>query len=295
MRTGGVAFTGPLIRPALDVGAGFEFRILRGFALGPIVRYSRVFQTESPTYYPEDAQFSSIGIAATLRTDDPAPPAPPDADHDSLPDASDRCPREPVGRQPDPARPGCPLHDTDGDGVFDDVDQCATVPAGAHADPEHTGCPLRDTDADGVFDNVDRCPTAPSGDVADPDRPGCADPDRDSDGLTDHRDACPTVHAGSYPDPQRPGCPSGDRDHDSVIDIHDHCPDQPGAPDPNPLRNGCPGLVQMEQGQIRILRPVFFATSRDTILRRSFPVLTAVANALVAVPSIRRVSIEGHT
>lgn len=292
---GGVAFTGPSIRPALDVGVGFEFRVIRGLALGPIVRYGRVFQTENPTYYPEDAQFWSIGIAVTVRTDDPAPPAPPDADRDGVPDASDLCPREPAGRQIDPARRGCPIHDTDSDGLFDDIDQCATVPAGVHPDPARVGCPLRDTDGDGVFDNVDRCSSVPSGETPDPDRPGCPDPDGDSDGVTDHRDSCPTEAAGESHDPQRPGCPIGDRDHDSVADNQDHCPDQPGAPDPNPLRNGCPGLVQLEHGEIRILHPVFFASRRDTILRRSFPVLSAVANALVAVASIQRVSIEGHT
>jgi len=40
---------------------------------------------------------------------------------------------------------------------------------------------------------------------------------------------------------------------------------------------------------------VFFAFNRDRILPRSRPVLQAVADALAATPSIRRVSIEGHT
>lgn len=80
-----------------------------------------------------------------------------------------------------------------------------------------------------------------------------------------------------------------------MIDPEDHCPDQPGAPNPNPQLNGCPGLVAVEDGRIRLTRPVFFATNRDVILPRSFPVLRAVRDALVASPQISHVSIEGHT
>ena len=78
-------------------------------------------------------------------------------------------------------------------------------------------------------------------------------------------------------------------------DLTDHCPDRPGAPSADPLRNGCPGLVLVDGGQIRINRPVFFAPNRDAVLATSFPVLTAVADALAATPSIRHVSVEGHT
>lgn len=49
--------------------------------------------------------------------------------------------------------------------------------------------------------------------------------------------------------------------------------------------------MRIGQGRIRILRPVFFATNRDTILPRS----AAVAEALRAEPALRAVSIEGHT
>ena len=292
---GGVSTTGELLRPMLDVGAGFDFRVVRGFGLGPMLRYGRIFQTESPSYYPDDAQFWSIGLAASVRPDDPAPPPPPDTDLDGVVDAHDECPTEPAGARPDPARAGCPLNDTDGDGVMDGVDQCPRDPAGEHPDPARAGCPLRDTDGDGVFDSVDQCPHEPQGAAPDPDRVGCPDGDRDHDGVADHRDLCPAEPAGVRPDWMRAGCPMGDRDHDGVADDVDHCPDQPGAPDPNPARNGCPGLVLVEAGQIRINRPVFFASRRDTILRRSFAVLQAVANALAAVPSIRHVSIEGHT
>jgi outer membrane protein OmpA-like peptidoglycan-associated protein len=53
--------------------------------------------------------------------------------------------------------------------------------------------------------------------------------------------------------------------------------------------------VLVRDGQIRIQRPVFFATNRDRILPRSYPVLFAVAEAMRATAAIERVSIEGHT
>jgi outer membrane protein OmpA-like peptidoglycan-associated protein len=129
----------------------------------------------------------------------------------------------------------------------------------------------------------------------DPDRPGCPDGDDDQDGVLNRVDQCRMQHAGYHPDPARPGCPLPDRDHDSVPDAVDACPDKPGAPHPDPKRHGCPSLVKIEDGMIRILKPVHFATNEDRILAKSLPVLEAVANALEATPEIRLVSIEGHT
>jgi outer membrane protein OmpA-like peptidoglycan-associated protein len=43
------------------------------------------------------------------------------------------------------------------------------------------------------------------------------------------------------------------------------------------------------------LKPVFFATNKDVILPKSFPVLQAVANALAVETNIKHISIEGHT
>jgi OOP family OmpA-OmpF porin len=44
-----------------------------------------------------------------------------------------------------------------------------------------------------------------------------------------------------------------------------------------------------------ILKQVFFATNKDTILKTSYPVLDAVATALKAFPHIKKVRVEGHT
>jgi OOP family OmpA-OmpF porin len=212
----------------------------------------------------EDACPGTPGV----RTNDPktngCPPAPPDRDHDGVMDSDDLCPDEPVGDHPDPKRPGCPAKDSDGDGVYDYEDLCVDTPAGPHPDPAKKGCPAIDSDGDGIFDYEDKCPQVP---------------------------------AGAHPetDPAKLGCPKPDRDHDTVPDDVDACPDKPGAPSSDPKKNGCPGLIEVRNGVIVIFQPVFFATNKDTILKKSFPVLNAVADALKVEPEIKKVMIEGHT
>jgi len=222
-------------------------------------------------------------------------PLPNDRDRDGIADPEDLCVEVPAGKHPDPARPGCPLGDKDGDGVLDPEDLCPTDPMGKFPDPARKGCPAGDTDQDGVVDPEDQCPTEPMGKVPDPSRKGCPDKDSDGDGVFDTLDQCKDVHAGLMPDPMRAGCPSPDRDADSIADPVDACPDKKGAPSADPKKNGCPGLVIVENGQIVILKQVFFATNKDTILKTSYPVLDAVATALKAFPHIKKVRVEGHT
>ena len=103
------------------------------------------------------------------------------------------------------------------------------------------------------------------------------------------------MHKGYKPDPAKLGCPLPDRDKDTVVDPEDACPDQPGAPNTDPKKNGCPGLVRIENGQIAIMEPVFFATNKDVILKKSFAVLNNVIEALKASPNIKKIEIGGHT
>ena len=51
----------------------------------------------------------------------------------------------------------------------------------------------------------------------------------------------------------------------------------------------------LEKGRIVILKKVFFATNKDKILKKSFPVLRAVAGILRANPQVTEIRIEGHT
>jgi OOP family OmpA-OmpF porin len=202
-----------------------------------------------------------------------------------------------MGLRPDPARRGCPQPDRDGDGVIDSEDQCPDVPKGARPDSEKPGCPTGDRDFDGVFDPDDQCPDDFQGPHPDPKRPGCPLGDRDHDGVFDPDDQCPDEPKGDRPDPLRTGCPQVDRDRDgdSVMDSVDACPDQPGVPSTDPQKHGCPSLVVVKDGKLAILEPVFFATNKDVILERSYPVLQSVADVLKASPDIHRVLIEGHT
>lgn len=197
----------------------------------------------------------------SVPVNDPPPPPPPDGDEDDIVDAEDACPADKGVASADPAKHGCPP-DGDGDGVADATDVCPSVPAGAHPDPARTGCPLTDSDADGIFDPFDLCPQEP---------------------------------VGPLPDPAKKGCPLPDRDADTVGDADDACPDKAGAPHPDARKNGCPGLVQVREGKLVILKPVFFATNRDKVLAKSFAVLSAVADALLAQPQVRRIRVEGHT
>jgi outer membrane protein OmpA-like peptidoglycan-associated protein len=319
------AFTGDLSRASVDAGLGFEFQVGSELGVGPYVRYTAVFAGSGND--GGDANMVTYGVAASFG---PSPTATPDTDEDGFLDDVDECVTVPAGASPDATRPGCPLPDTDHDGVLDRDDLCVDVPAGPTPDPDRRGCPLVDTDRDGIFDRDDLCPTEPMGAHPDPARLGCPLADTDGDGVLDVDDVCPTTHMGDHPDPTRRGCPDGDddgdgfrnasdecpavnaystfhpdpahpgcplpdRDHDTVPDESDACPDVAGSPSSNPRRNGCPGLIAVFADHIDIEDPVYFATGEDTILPRSRPVLTALAEALRLTPGILRISIEGHT
>lgn len=286
--------TGDLHRFAIDVGAGFEFDLHPLVGLGPMLRYSHLFAAEGDV--PQDASSVWGGVSLVVRlAEEPREGPAADSDGDGVLDGQDLCPQIPAGDNPDPARPGCPLVDRDEDGVSDREDICPDTHQGDNPDPERPGCPEADSDGDGVHDSTDECPSTPQGEHPDPDRPGCPEADTDSDTFVDSEDQCPEVHVGPHPDPERQGCPLPDRDNDMVPDATDACPDRPGAPNEDPELNGCPSLVHIQDGQIHINRPVFFATDSDRILPRSMPVMRALRDAMRASPFIRRISIEGHT
>ncbi|MBK6530476.1 MAG: OmpA family protein [Deltaproteobacteria bacterium] len=291
----GLGISGERSRVALDTGLGFEFAIGRAVGLGPVIRYGHLFANSGSQDYDSDAQYWSAGLSLSARMPPTIVSEPLDADRDGFLDADDECPNEPAGATPDAQHRGCPTRDRDGDGVTDAGDLCPDAPAGEHPDPTRAGCPAADTDGDGVFDPQDLCVTTPPGDHPDPERAGCPDGDDDADGVFNHVDQCRGEAQGLHPDAARPGCPLPDRDHDTVPDATDACPDVVGAPNIEPRRNGCPGLVEVRDGMIVILQPVFFATNRDRILPTSNRVLSAVVAALRAQPEIRRIAVEGHT
>jgi OOP family OmpA-OmpF porin len=268
-------------------------RVLLRVAYAPI-REPRKDTDGDGIYDDQDACPTVKGIRTKDRATNGCPPA--DRDGDGVMDHEDLCPDEPMGQNPDPERRGCPLSDRDKDGVFDKDDVCPDTHMGTNPDPARRGCPTGDRDGDGVLDPDDICPDTHMGSTPDPARRGCPAGDRDKDGVLDPDDKCPDVPAGLQPDPAKAGCPLPDRDHDNVPDLADACPDKPGAPDPDPKKNGCPGgLIQMTDGELKILKPVFFATDQDVILPQSFPVLKAVANVLKHTTQIKKMAVEGHT
>ena len=232
-----------------------------------------------------------------ITTGDPATQGCPDRDKDRIIDRLDQCPDEPMGVRPDPERLGCPQTDRDKDGVIDSEDKCPDVPKGDRPDVDRPGCPLGDRDSDGVLDPDDVCPDEAQGSTPDPNRTGCPAGDRDSDGVIDPSDMCPDEPQGTRPDPRRAGCPLPDKDSDGdrIMDSVDACPNKPGMPSPDPAKHGCPSLVEFKDGKISIMQPVFFATDKDEILEKSYPVLNSVADVLIASKDIRQVAIEGHT
>jgi outer membrane protein OmpA-like peptidoglycan-associated protein len=202
-----------------------------------------------------------------------------DKDGDAMRNGVDRCP-ETFGVS---ARMGCPDIDTDGDGVLDLDDKCPNV-TGLK---EFNGCPPPDRDGDTVIDPVDACPDE-RGLV---ERKGCPIRDADKDGIEDPSDACRDEPGIA----ELKGCPDRDGDGDTVVDRFDNCPKEPGPPD----NQGCPKkqrqLVIITKEKLVIKEKVFFATAKSTILPKSFPLLTQIANVLKDHPEIGKIRVEGHT
>ena len=200
-----------------------------------------------------------------------------------------QCPTEPAAMVVEEAVIG----DIDHDGILDNVDQCPNEPEDIDSFEDENGCPDPDNDQDGILDVNDRCPLEPEDRDGFQDEDGCPDPDNDQDGILDADDRCPLEPEDRDGFQDEDGCPEPDNDRDTVLDPADQCPLAPGRPEDN----GCPRTVRLdtETGTIFILQRVEFATNRDVILDRSFPILVEVAAIMLANPQLRRLRIEGHT
>lgn len=174
----GYALTGPYERLMFNAGVGFEFRVHPALALGPVFRFTDIFQpSPNPmrsSDYPYDAVYWSAGLSMSGRI--PPEVQVLDTDCDTVADPDDVCATVPQGPTPDPNRLGCPMADSDGDCVIDPDDRCPTIPEGDYPDPARTGCPDPDRDHDNVLNDVDLCPERPKGDIPDPARAGCPHP-----------------------------------------------------------------------------------------------------------------------
>ncbi|MGE6763151.1 adventurous gliding motility protein AgmC [Corallococcus interemptor] len=193
-------------------------------------------------------------------------------------------------RAPAQPRPVCPEGPEDFDG-FQDQDGCA--------DP--------DNDGDGIVDTADKCPNEPETVNGFEDADGCPDTkpappppvDSDGDGLMDPDDKCPNAPEDKDGFQDEDGCPDPDNDKDGIPDTADKCPLEPETINGVEDEDGCPDKgkvkVLVEGERIFILEKVYFATNKDVILPRSFPILKQVAAVLRANPQVELLRVEGHT
>jgi outer membrane protein OmpA-like peptidoglycan-associated protein len=196
---------------------------------------------------------------------------------------ADECPDEDEDEDGFQDEDGCPDPDNDGDGILDEDDRCPLEPG----PPYNDGCPDPDTDEDGLPDSADECPEDPEDRDGFEDDDGCPDPDNDGDGVLDEPDRCPLAPGPA----ENEGCP--DRDGDGVIDPIDNCPDEPG-----PASNqGCEEEQQVviREDRLEILDTIYFDHDAAHIRRRSYRLLTNIAQVLQNHPEIEHIRIEGHT
>ncbi len=201
-----------------------------------------------------------------LQDTDGCPDEVPDADKDGIPDTDDKCPQQ-AGKVRVKEYYGCA--DKDQDGVADPIDKCIDAAEDTDGFEDIDGCPDPDNDRDGIPDDGDECIDVPEIKNGFKDEDGCPDevPDTDKDGIADTKDKCPKV----------PENINGFEDDDG-------CPDKG------------PSLVQITEGEIKILQKVEFATGSDKITGAvSFAVLDAVTSVLRLRPEIMLIEVAGHT
>lgn len=188
--------------------------------------------------------------------------------------------------------------DADGDGLVDSVDACPTEPEDLDGFEDQDGCPETDNDGDGILDTCDKCPNEPEDKDEYNDADGCPDADNDNDGLLDGDDQCPNEPEDKDEYQDTDGCPDPDNDGDGVLDVNDKCPKEPETVNGTDDDDGCPdvgnGPVKVQNGKITV-PPVYFATGRDRILRKSYSTLEMVAKVLKDNKWVKKVRIEGHT
>lgn len=206
-----------------------------------------------------------------------------DTDGDGVPDYLDKCPNTPKAAIGFIDKNGCPL-DADADGVPDYLDKCPNTPAAVRVDS--IGCPL-DSDGDGVPDYCDKCFDTPAG--AKVDSLGCP-LDSDGDGVFDYLDKCPNTPVEARGKVGLNGCPL-DTDADGIPDYLDKCPTIPGVA----VNNGCPEIKKEVKTLFKkALQGIQFATGKDLIIKKSYPILNQIAKVLIENPSYL-IEIRGHT
>ncbi len=228
-----------------------------------------------------------------------------DRDGDGILDKKDSCPDDPEDKDEFEDKDGCPDTDNDHDSVPDLADACPLQAEDKDGFQDEDGCPEADNDGDNVLDGVDQCLNEPETFNGFQDEDGCPDeiPDTDGDGVKDPDDKCPMDPEDKDGFQDDDACPDPDNDGDNILDVNDKCPmdpenynqfeDEDGCPDTKPEEG--PRLVKITLKKIEILEKIFFQTNKARIKPESFEVLNQVARAMIDVPRIKLVRVEGHT
>ncbi|WP_342375581.1 Ig-like domain-containing protein [Myxococcus stipitatus] len=250
----------------LEVLAALKYRAPSGFTahLGGGPGLTRGYGT------PGYRLLAGFSYSPPVEQQKAEPPPPLDSDGDGIYDRDDRCPKEAEDKDGFEDADGCPDPDNDQDGILDGADQCVNQPETSNGFQDEDGCPDEappvDSDGDGLMDPDDRCPKEAE----------------DKDGFED-----------------TDGCPDLDNDKDGIADVADKCPLEPEVINGVTDEDGCPDKgkvkVQVDGERVVILEKVHFATGKDIILPRSFPLLKQVAAVLRANPQVELLRVEGHT
>lgn len=213
----------------------------------------------------------------------------PDNDGDGVADTADKCPSDAEDVDGFEDGDGCAEADNDGDNIADGQDKCPNEAETVNGFQDEDGCAdVADGDGDGVLDAADKCPAQAEDKDGVQDDDGCPE-DNDNDGVADAADKCPTA-AGPV---ENSGCPDKDTDGDTIVDRLDSCPNEAGVA----KFGGCKKKqsATVTASGIAIVDIVYFATDKDVLLKKSFPLLDNVAAVITAHPEMPTVVIEGHT
>ena len=220
-----------------------------------------------------------------------------DPDGDGITGKKDECPKVAEDFDGFEDADGCPDLDNDGDGIADADDRCPDQPEDKDGFEDGDGCPDLDNDGDGIADTDDGCPAEAEDKDGWEDEDGCPDRDNDFDEIPDADDDCPmsTEDFDGWQDED--GCPEDDNDQDGLLDFEDLCPNRAEVTNGFKDEDGCPDdiIAVVSDDKIIILEKILFKYRKDRILRKSRPVLEAVAKTLLETPRILKVQVGGHT
>jgi outer membrane protein OmpA-like peptidoglycan-associated protein len=146
-----------------------------------------------------------------------------------------------------------------------------------------------------------KCETGPEDKDGFEDDDRCRDPDNDEDGFLDEDDKCPDDAEDMDAFEDGDGCPDLDNDQDTIPDAVDACPMIPEDRDQFEDEDGCPeegpgkAVVKITETQLLLSSKIYFDYDKTAVKQVSFPILDAVAEAVLANPYIKKIRIEGHT